>query len=74
MKRVPSFLGVVLEADALLEIASSQSVDAENLTDFIPSPFLRLLASKSCRGAIMFGTPLTNEELDLAKRLVSLLV
>jgi len=67
VEKVPILHGAKLSPQALLEIVN-------NLEDTskLPLPFRRLLASKACRGAIMFGQPLAAEECTRLVRELSL--
>eukprot|EP00850_Spirogloea_muscicola_P007834 SM000040S14846 [mRNA] locus=s40:797124:803321:+ [translate_table: standard] len=59
----PSVLGVTILAADLLEYLSQLAETQGSSTP--PVPILRLLSSKACRGAIMFGDKLTRGECHL---------
>ena len=61
LTRVPTVRGTALGGDALREYLA-QIVATSTQSSQPPRPLHRLLASKACRGAIMFGDKLSNKE------------
>lgn len=57
VEALPIVLGVGLGASTLLEMVAEGGRGAD-----CPLPFRRALASKACRGAIMFGTALSEQQ------------
>ncbi|KAK2946060.1 putative Tau-tubulin kinase 1 [Blattamonas nauphoetae] len=66
LTETPIVFGVTLPTSSFRETIHQIEVSPQppplNGTDFIPSPIKRVIASRSCRGAVMFGDPLNNSD------------
>jgi DNA mismatch repair ATPase MutL len=68
---VPLVCGVQLDSAASVIMTTAKELEGSGYSMMVPSAFRDVLASKACRGAIMFGQELSSDECRMMLRQLS---